>query len=135
MFKKFNVLLKKKKMIYVRPFSQCHSTCSSDELPTLRGLPELVSVPALDEIKNAIKSIRNKMSPGDDGIPGEVYKYGGPQIASYLHSFFDLCWTPVLDTCVGHLCWTSGMILKRWKHGNIISIYKKKCDHSICGNG
>lgn len=26
------------------------------------------------------------------------------------------------------------MIPKRWKHANIISIYMKKSDHSICGN-
>ncbi|CAE1276210.1 unnamed protein product [Acanthosepion pharaonis] len=91
-----------------------------DTLPTLPGLPELVSVPTLDEVNSAIKSIRNKKSLGDDDIPGEVYEYGGPHLASYLHFFFNLYWT-------------SRMIPKRWKHANIISIYKKG-DRFICDN-
>ncbi|CAE1322703.1 unnamed protein product [Acanthosepion pharaonis] len=75
-----------------------------DELLTLPGLPDLDSTS--NEVNNVIKYIRYKKSPGDDGIPEEVYKYGAPHLASYLHSVFGLCWT-------------SRMIPKLWKHANI----------------
>ena len=32
--------------------------------------------PSLEEIEDAIKSLKNGKAPGADGIPSEVYKYG-----------------------------------------------------------
>ena len=36
--------------------------------------------PSLEEIEDAIKSLKNGKAPGADGIPSEVYKYGGPSV-------------------------------------------------------
>ena len=40
--------------------------------------------PSLEEIEYAIKSMKNGKAPGADGIPSEVYKYGGPNSAHFL---------------------------------------------------
>ena len=47
--------------------------------------------PSLEEIEDAIKSLKNGKAPGADGIPSEVYKYGGPSVVQTLHSFFKTC--------------------------------------------
>ena len=42
--------------------------------------------PSLEEIEDAIKSLKNGKAPGADAIPSEVYKYGGPSVVQTLHS-------------------------------------------------
>lgn len=98
-----------------------HDQSALDELPTLPTAQEIDAEPSQAEVTKALHSLKNKKSPGEDGVPGEVFKYGGPQLGSYMHSFLVLCWR-------------NRKIPERWKNANIISIYKRKGDRSECGN-
>ena len=76
--------------------------------------------PSLEEIEDAIKSLKNGKAPGADGIPSEVYKYGGPRVVQTLHSFFKTCWDEV-------------ELPQDFKDAKIVTIFKKG-DRSQCGN-
>jgi len=91
------------------------------ELPDLTPAAQLDEPPSFQEVFQAVKCLKNKKAPGEDCIPAEIYKYGGPELTSFLHAFFKACWE-------------QKHIPNRWKHSNIVTIYKKKGDRSICGN-
>ena len=76
--------------------------------------------PSLEEIEDAIKSLKNGKAPGADGIPSEVYKYGGPRVVQTLHSFFKTCWD-------------EAELPQDFKDAKIVTIFKKG-DRSQCGN-
>lgn len=92
-----------------------------EELPRLPSVPELDLEPTLPEVHKAIEKMKNRKSPGPDGIPAEIYKYGGPSISAYLHSLLVSCWR-------------ARKIPAQWKESCIVTIYKNKGDKSECGN-
>lgn len=92
-----------------------------DQLPNLPPLDQLETPPTPEEVEKAIKSLKNRKAKGSDGLPGELFKYGGNQLKSHLHKFFTICWN-------------AETIPDSWKHANIITIYKKKGDKADCGN-
>ena len=57
-------------------------TSALEELPTLPQVPELDLCPTLEEVHVAIKTLKNKKSPGEDSIPSEVYKYGDHNLST-----------------------------------------------------
>ena len=57
---------------------------------TLPQIPELDLCPTLEEVRVAIKTLKNKEAPDEDSIPNEVFKYGGPQLVNKLIKFFTL---------------------------------------------
>ncbi|XP_014783912.1 uncharacterized protein LOC106879023 [Octopus bimaculoides] len=69
--------------------------------------------------KSDISYTTSLKSPGSDDVSGEIYKYGGPAFVRRLHRIILYRWKSVL-------------IRQRWKHADIISIFKKKGDRSDC---
>ena len=76
--------------------------------------------PYLEEIKDAVKSLKTGKAPGTDGIPSEVYKYRGPNVAQALHSFFKTCSD-------------EAELPQDFNDAKIVTIFKKG-DRSQCGN-
>ena len=58
---------------------------------------------------------------GPDGIPIEVWKYGGNSLAELLVDLYQLCWQ-------------SGEVPQDFKDAKIVSIFKKKGSKHECGN-
>ena len=73
--------------------------------------------PTMDEMVRAIKRLKDGKAPGGDGIPEEVWKYGG---ANRLHRWIIKVWA-------------EGHVRQAWKDANIVTIYKKG-DRTECGN-
>ena len=76
--------------------------------------------PTMDEIVRAIKGLKDGKAPGGDGIPAEVWKYGGANLSSRLHR------------CIIKI-WEEGHVPQAWKDANIVTIYKKG-DRTECRN-
>ena len=53
---------------------------------------ELIPEPTLVEIQASIKSLKNNKSPGEDGIPAELFKYGGDIIEQQFLKLFKIIW-------------------------------------------
>ena len=71
------------------------STISEDaiaEVPQRPVTKELDKPLSLDETIKAIKQMFSGKAPGEDGIPPEVYKYGGDELARELTRLFKELW-------------------------------------------
>jgi len=86
--------------------------------PTISGLDTL---PSLEEISAAANNLKNNKAPGPDGIPAEIFKYGGNLLLRRLHFFISNARA-------------SNILPTQWKDANVIMIYEKKGDRAICGN-
>ena len=75
----------------------------------------------LEELKNALKSIKNNKSPGPDEIPIEVIKSAGHEMIEFL--------VKLLNTC-----YTTGTVPKDWNKSQICPIFKNKGDPHDCKN-
>ena len=60
-------------------------------------------------------------SPGIDGIPAEVYQYGGEKVTVCLHDLFIKCWE-------------QGLVPQDLRDAIIVSLYKNKGVKSDCSN-
>ena len=76
--------------------------------------------PTMDEMVRAIKGLKDGKAPGGDGIPAEVWKYGGANLFNTLHKWIIKIWE-------------EGHVPPVWKDANIGTIYKKR-DRTECGN-
>ena len=76
--------------------------------------------PTMDEMVRAIKGLKYGKAPGGDGIPAEVWKYGGANLSNRLHRWIIKVWE-------------EGHVSQAWKDANIVTIYKKG-DRTECGN-
>ena len=81
----------------------------------------MTNPPTLEEILAAIKSKKSGKTPGLDGIPAEIYKYGGTAFHAQLLKFY-------------RICWTAKELPQQFKDALIIAIYKNTGDRSECGN-
>jgi len=95
-----------------------------DKLPDLPPIPDLDITASFSEVYRPTQSLKNNKSPGPDGIPREVFKYGGHHAVHRLHKFICSAW----EAEVLPQQW------KEWKDANIVTIFKKKGDKSDCGN-
>ena len=77
--------------------------------------------PSVRELEECIRTLRNRISPGADGLPAELFKYGGESVLREIHKVISIVW----DT---------ESVPKDWKDSLIISIYKNKGDRAECGN-
>ncbi|KAJ2940675.1 hypothetical protein O0L34_g14785 [Tuta absoluta] len=91
---------------------------SLENLPTVEDLAE---PPSFDEFFAALKRMKNHKSPGADGIPAELYKYGGPHIKNKL---FEL----VLNI------WECEIVPQDWRDASICKLYKGKGDIADCSS-
>ena len=92
-----------------------------DEIPQHPMQEQLSSPPNLAETIKAIKQMSNGKAPGADGIPAEVFKYGGQKLARKLLQLFKIIWE-------------SETVPQDFKDANIIHLYKRKGDRSNCDN-
>ena len=91
------------------------------EIPQSPVKTELDDTPTLEEVQRCIETLRNNKSPGVDGIPAEVLKYGGTELIEALYRII-------------RECWETEAVPEDWKLSRIISVYKNKGDRSICDN-
>ena len=77
--------------------------------------------PSEAEVSKAIKQLSGGKAPGDDAIPAEIYKLGGPAIVHRV--------TELLEAI-----WSSETVPQQWKDASIISIYKRKGSRHLCDN-
>ena len=91
------------------------------DFPRLETVHELDQPPTEREVGEALDSLKPGKSPGPDGIPGEVLRLGGDTVTKCMFNFI---------TAV----WSAGRVPQQWKDADIISIYKRKGDPTICGN-
>ena len=82
------------------------------------GLDDL---PTLEEVKKAVRQMNPGKSPGIDGIPAEVYQYGGEKVTVCLHDLFTKCWE-------------QGLVPQDLRNAIIVSLYKNKEVKSGCSN-
>lgn len=52
----------------------------------------LCDTPTLDEVKKAILRMKSNKAAGPDGIPAEIYKYGGEKLQEQLHQLIIKIW-------------------------------------------
>ena len=72
----------------------------------------------MDEMVRAIKGLKDGKAPGGDGIPAEVWKYGGANLSNRLHR------------CIIKV-WEEGHVPHAWKDANIVTIYKKVTEQNV----
>ncbi len=60
--------------------------------PAAKTYPCEVDPPTLDEVYTAIRQLRNKRAPGEDGIPTEVYKMCLESLGPWLHRVITKVW-------------------------------------------
>ena len=77
--------------------------------------------PTLEEVRKYVQTLKNNKSPGIDGVPAEIFKYGGDGVVVELHRLIEGIWDYEL-------------VPSDWRESLIISIYKNKGDKSVCGN-
>ena len=92
-----------------------------NELPPYPVHSHMDVSPSIEEVKLAIEKSKCNKSPGIDGIPAEIYKFGGPKLTERLHRL------------IGD-CWQQRTLPQDFKDVLIIPIYKNKGDHKDCGN-
>ena len=92
-----------------------------DEIPQWDTNISLNALPTLDEVMVCIRKLSSGKSPGDDGIPPEVYKHGGIALAKRLLNLFVLIWQ-------------EGRVIQDFRDATIIHLYKNKGDRACCDN-
>ena len=81
---------------------------------------ELDQTPALSEVLKAIKKLTINKAPGSDGIPGEIFRHGGINLAKKLTKLIREIWN---QECVP----------QDFKDANICRLFKKG-KRSVCDN-
>ena len=74
---------------------------------------ELDNPPTREEVRKATMQLKVGKSPGIDGIPAEVYHYGGEGVLNKLQDLFTNCWE-------------KGTLLQDLRNAVIVSLYKNK---------
>jgi len=98
-----------------------HDPSFLDQVPQFPPIPDLDTPPSLHEVSKAVQGLKNNKAFGPDGIPGEIFKYGGQYLLHRLHRFI-------------LLTWNSKQLPQQWKDANIITIFKRIGDQAVCGN-
>ena len=96
---------------YFSDLLNCPATAREEALASVDQYPvqeDMANPPTLEEILAAIKSMKSGKTPGLDGIPAEIYKYGG---TAQLLKFY-------------RNCGTAKELPQQFKDALIISIYK-----------
>ena len=80
------------------------------------GLDDLT----MDEMTEALKTIKNRKATGINGVNAEMWKYGGTMLHLRLLHLFNMCWK-------------TGQVPKAWNEAKVISLFKKG-NKNDCGN-
>ena len=92
-----------------------------DEIPQWDVNMSLAALPTLDEVMASIKQLTSGKSPGDDGIPPDIYKHGGTAVAEELLELFTKIWH-------------EGQVVQDFRDASIAHLYKNKGDRACCDN-
>ena len=84
-------------------------------------IEELNAPPTVAETTKAIRQLSSGKAPGDDGLPPEVFKYGGNTLTAELTRLF-------------HVIWEEEAVPQAFKDASIIHLYKNKGDRRMCDN-
>jgi len=76
----------------------------------------------IEEPNIAIERVKCGKAAGPDGIPPEIWKYGGQTLQNQLYELFYNIWT------------TTAEVPQDFKDATIVTIYKRKGDCSECEN-
>ena len=108
-------------------FNQLLNAQSTIDLPTFETMDqqfvqvELDIAPTLQEVEEAIRTLKNGKSPGMDGIPAELLKAGGQVLSKSLTRLYaDI--------------WSEGHLPQDFKDASIVHIYKRKGARTACDN-
>ena len=82
---------------------------------------ELDDPPTREEIRRATMQLKVGKSPGIDGIPAEIYHYGGEAVLDKLQDLFTNCWE-------------KGTLPRDLRDAVIVSLYKNKGEKSDCSS-
>ena len=93
----------------------------TDSLPQHATLDQLDLEPSLSEVTKAIQELSSGMSPGFDGIPGEIYKHGGAHLVRKLTKLFQNVWN-------------QDEVPQEFKDASIVHLYKRKGNKHCCDN-
>lgn len=63
-----------------------------DQLPQHPIVESMGKPPSLDEVMDAIKTMKNNKSAGPEGIPAEILKKGGPDLLKHIHTVLFKIW-------------------------------------------
>ena len=100
---------------------------SEFDMSVLEEIPQwdinfgLAELPTMDEVLVSIKQLTSGKAPGADGIPPDIFKYGGEAIAEKLLKLFTLIWK-------------EGGVPQAFKDADIVHLYKNKGDIKCCDN-
>lgn len=127
--KEGNILTDRREIIrrWGEHFSSVLNTTSIVDEELINNLPQrpilegLSVAPPIAEVKKAIKQLTNGKSPGNDGIPAEIYKCGSNLLVTKLSELFSLVWE-------------SGSVPQEFKDASIIHLYKHKGKKCECDN-
>ena len=92
-----------------------------DAVEELPNMPELDTLPTMEELMKAINSLPARKAPGKDGISAEIIKAAKGHLAPHL-----------LDLL--QQCWKEGSVPQDMKDSVIVTLYKNKGDRSDCNN-
>jgi hypothetical protein len=81
---------------------------------------EIIEEPTLNEVKQALRGLKNNKAPGVDMIAAELIKKGGPKLEEHLYQLI-------------RNIWDKETLPKEWKMGIIVPILKKG-DKTKCEN-
>ena len=84
-------------------------------------LSEMMTNPTFDEVKSTIEEVNTGKAPGLDGIPVELLRCGGDNIATAVYTF-------ILGV------WHGDPVLQDWVDAIMLPLYKGKGSKSNCGN-
>ena len=73
---------------------------------------------ALDEMLERSRGLKDGKEPGGDGIPAEVWKYGGVNLSNRLHRLIIKVWE-------------EGHIPQAWKDANSHHLQKKETEQNV----
>ena len=84
-------------------------------------IPQLSYEPSLKELQHAIKQMSSDKAPGKDGIPSEIFKYGGKKL---VHKLLELL----------KIIWKTGHVPQDYKDASIKHLFKNKGKKIVCDN-
>lgn len=78
-----------------------------DELPVYSTIQDLDLPPTFEEVKRAVRSLKNNKTPGPDSTPAEIFKRGGYFCIRALFLFITNVWhitnsLPAVEGCEHH---------------------------------
>ena len=97
------------------------SEAAIDRLPQVEINAPLDLLPSPEETIKAVQQMSSGKAPGSDGIPAEIYKYGGHQLITHLTTLFQEMWR-------------QGEFAQHFKDATNVHLYKRKGNRQVCDN-